>query len=509
MPPREREAAVVPLKKISEAPQLDGTAADAEIDRLSKLKGLEYVRQRESAADRIGISVSALNEVVKAKRKESEEKMPAQGRALDLPEPTPWSDSVEGAELIDEIANTIRRYVVLADEMAAAVALWVVGTHCFDAFRVFPRLTITSAEKGSGKTTLLDVIGALVPKKLMVANAKIASLFRAIEMVRPTLLLDEADTFINGDEELRGIINAGHRKDGAVLRSVGEDYEPRQFSVWCPMAIGGIGKVPNTIEDRSIIIRLRRKRQEETVEGIEPEHEATFERLASMAARWAADAVSALSVAKPQVPSGIYNRAADNWRPLLAMADLVGGTWPARARKIAEGMVTAALGDDSSIRVMLLGDIRDTFSAKTTERLTSSEMVEALIKIEGRPWADFSHGKAMTPNTLARALKPLGIGPVNLKLANGSVAKGYRLDQFADDFARYLPPRAESNRYPLPTAENCGFSAIPHPLPPKLGSGSESAKNGGIPREVAGSGSIEPERPKNADSEPEEEQWTA
>jgi hypothetical protein len=392
--------------------------------------------------------------------------------------------------------------------MAAAVALWIVGTHCFDAFRIFPRLTITSAEKGSGKTTLLDVIGALVPKKLMVANAKVASLFRAIEMVRPILLLDEADTFINGDEELRGIINAGHRKDGTVLRSVGEDYEPRQFSVWCPMAIGGIGKVPSTIEDRSIIIRLRRKRREETVERIEPEHEASLDRLASMVARWARDAGSSLSSARPVIPSAIYNRAADNWRPLLAMADLAGGIWPTRARKIAEGMVIAAVGDDSSTRVMLLGDIRDIFLAKGSERLTSSELVEALVKIEGRPWADFSHGKAMTPNTLARALRPLGLGPVNLKLATGSVAKGYRLDQFTDDFARYLPGAPESNRYPLSAAEICGSQRIQQPLPEDGGSGYESSENGGIQREVAGSGSIETERLKNADIEHEEEQWT-
>src|SRR5262249_11774771 len=149
-----------------------------------------------------------LEKLVKTERAAGDEPTAGQGRPLELPEPTPWPEPVNGALLLDEIATSIRRHIVMADEMAKSIALWVLGVDTFDAWVIFRRLVISSPEKGCGKTTLLDIVGCLVPRRLLVANVSVSPLFRAIEMVRPTLLLDEADTFIGNSEELRGIINA-------------------------------------------------------------------------------------------------------------------------------------------------------------------------------------------------------------------------------------------------------------------------------------------------------------
>ena len=139
-------------------------------------------------------------------------------------------------------------------------ALWVVHTYLLDCFGISPRLAITSPEKGCGKTTPLDVLSQLVWRPLPTANASAAAIFRVVELQRPTLLIDEADTFLPENEELRGILNSGHRQGGSVIRTVGEEFEPRSFSTYSACAIALIGRLPATLADRSVPIELRRRR---------------------------------------------------------------------------------------------------------------------------------------------------------------------------------------------------------------------------------------------------------
>jgi hypothetical protein len=153
-----------------------------------------------------------------------------QGRKLELPDPDPWPESVSGLELIAGLETGISRYVGLPKDGAFTVVLWVLHTYCFDAFTCTPRLAITSPEKGCGKTTLLDVLCELVPRRLQTGSISPAALFRTIELAKPIILIDEADTFLGDNEELRGILNQGHRKGGQVLRTVGDDHEPRAFA---------------------------------------------------------------------------------------------------------------------------------------------------------------------------------------------------------------------------------------------------------------------------------------
>ena len=237
---------------------------DVEISRLAKLGTLEYERERKAAAERLDIRASILDRLVAAERETSGDDR--QGRALILPEPAPWPEPIEGTDLLDALSAAVRGHVVMADHAADTAALWAVHTYLLDRIGISPRLAITSPAPGCGKTTALDVLARLVWRPLPTANTTASAVFRVVEMQRPTLLIDEADTFLRENEELRGILNSGHRQGGSVIRTVGEDFEPRTFSTFSACAIALIGKLPTTLADRSVPIELRRRRPDEPVE---------------------------------------------------------------------------------------------------------------------------------------------------------------------------------------------------------------------------------------------------
>jgi len=408
---------------------------EEEIKRLAKLTIIQYEHERDPAAERLRIRVTTLDSLVKTERGESANTA-IQGRPLELPSIEPWHETVAGAELLDDICAALTKYLVLPSGYAETLALWAAHTHVFQSFAHSPRLAITSPEKGCGKTTTLDILKELVARPLPTSNATTAAIFRVIEKAEPTLLIDEADTFLRDNEELRGILNAGHRRGGQIIRTVGEDYEPRQFSTWAPAAIAMIGRLPDTLEDRSVLISLRRKKPKEKIHQFRSDRCDDLKILARKTARWAADSRKALSVADPDTGT-LVNRVADNWRPLLAIADFAGGEWPILARTIAE---TAEAGkQDQSKRSTVLRDIRDFFAAHSAvDRVRSMDLADALGKLENRPWSEWRNGKPITPAALARLLGPFGISP-STKRDGDYTFKGYLVSDFDEVFESYLP----------------------------------------------------------------------
>jgi hypothetical protein len=420
---------------------LDTVNDDAEIEGLANLSTLQYEREREPAAARLSLRTKILDSLVAAKRKERNQDDGKQGRSLNLPEPEPWPERVEGHDLLRELSGAIRQHVVMLDRCADATALWAAHTYLLDVLHISPRLAITSAEKQCGKTTLLDVLCRLVWRPLEVSNTSASPIFRSIEKARPTLLMDEADTFLPGNDEMRGILNSGHRRGGSVLRTVGDDFEPRQFGTFAPCAIATIGHLPGTLADRSITIELQRRLACEAVEPFRCDRTEHLDQLASKAKRWAADNDNRVRASDPLMPQGVFNRVADNWRPLLAIADVAGGEWPQRARRALQAIQATA--EDESVRVQLLTDICAIFDEYKLDRLPSFQLVEALIAIEGRPWAEWKAGKPLSQNGLARLLKPLKIRPATKRIAGEKTAKGYYLSDFDDAFRRYLGQEGE------------------------------------------------------------------
>jgi uncharacterized protein DUF3631 len=434
-------------KEKAPPPDSNGTDDTAELERLARLSPLDYDRARKDAGKRLGISrLSLLDALVKAKRAELglDGDDGKQGHAIEFATPEPWPQPVNGAELLDAITTVIRRHVVLPDHMRDAAALWVAHTYLLDRLMITPRLCTRSPVKGCGKTTLLDVVGQLVYRPLPAANCSASSIFRVVEGHRPTLLIDEADSFLAEADELRGVLNSGHRRGGAVLRNVGDDHEPRAFSTYAACAIALIGQLPGTLSYRSVTIDLTRRRPDESIEPFRFDRVEHLMVLARKLMRWTADNAEAIAAVEPEMPAGLYNRAADNWRPLLAVATIAGGDWLARGHKAALQGAGAEVDEGSRLE-LLLGDIRDVFGKLVSDkdRISSAHLIEGLVEIMPRPWAEYGRsGKPLTQNKLARLLKPLGIAPQKVRIGS-EISNGYQRHQFEEAWKRFLSPTGE------------------------------------------------------------------
>jgi len=354
-----------------------------------------------------------------------------------LPSPEPWEAPVSGEGLLADLIKAIEDHVALPEHASLGIALWVLHTYSFDAFLNSPRLAIISPEKQCGKTTLLCLLQELVQRPLPSANVTMSVVFRAIDRYRPTLLIDEADTFLSGKEDLRGILNSGHSKRMAhVLRAVGEDNEPVRFTTWAPVAIAAIKNIPDTLMDRSVIIRMRRRLPEETVL---PMRGKALERLLDLARqmmRWSADQQERLAQADPDMPEGLSDRACDNWRPLIALADAAGGQWPELARAAAVALCKRTDEDDISPGEQVLADMLAFMAEQDCDRVSSDEIVDALLAREDRPWNEYRNGNPLTPHGLAAMLKPFGIGPKKFRFGKETLS-GYDIGPVSNAARRY------------------------------------------------------------------------
>lgn len=418
----------------------------AEIARLAALSPLAYDRERAAAAKALRIRGETLDKLVRAARGEPDKAGNGGGATLEFPDAEPWPDKVDGAALLKELAASVKQFMSLPEHAAAALALWTVNSYVVvNHGHVAPILAVTSPEKRCGKSTLLGWLYRLVDKPLLAANITAAAIFRTVDAYHPTLLIDEADSFLGetGDE-LRGILNSGHTRDTAyVIRVSGEELEPRRFSTWGTKAVALIGKLEGrytTLADRSIEIQLRRKLPTERLTKLRHADENHFETLARKCARFAADFGAALGKARPEIPDVLNDRAQDNWEPLLAIADKAGGNWPRLARAVAlalSGGADTSGGD--GLGAQLLADLRRYFDGGKATSYPTETLLQHLTTMDEAPWPTYAKGKPMTARHLARILHPYGILPKTIRISATATPKGYDVADFADAFARYLP----------------------------------------------------------------------
>jgi hypothetical protein len=374
-----------------------------------------------------------------------------------LNDPAPWPDAVDGAELLDDLASLFDRHAKLPEGGADAAALWTAFTYTIESSYVAPYLGITSATKRCGKTTMMGLIAAVVRKPLSASNITPAALYRSVDSFAPTLLIDEAETFLHGRDDLRGILNSGHTRSTAfVLRCAGDDFQPTLFSTWCAKAFGLIGRLPSTLEDRSIIIRMRRQITGAKAHRFNPQAmEPQLAELRSKLMRWSVDHLQLLAEADPEISESLHDRAADNWRPLLAIADAVGAGWGQRARQAAAALQLAAGAEDADASVLLLGDIRALFHEHAGPhsvhpgRLASSFIVTQLAAMEERPWPEWQYRQPMTAKQLAEALAPFDIAPRKVRFGH-ETARGYHADDFESAFRCYFQESERSEQEGTP-----------------------------------------------------------
>ncbi|WP_331452850.1 DUF3631 domain-containing protein [Streptomyces sp. SS162] len=361
---------------------------------------------------------------------------------------------IDGAALLDDVERFHRRFNVFPREAAyVAVALWDAHAHLLDAFDSTPRLAFLSPEPGSGKSRALEVVETLVPRPMLAVNARAAALFRSVSdpAGRPTILFDEIDTVFGpkaGDnEELRGFLNAGHRRSGVTYRCVGDGGNQTvvEFPSYTAVAVAGLGYLPDTITTRSVIIRMRRRARNERVEPFRARlHEAEGHALRERLAQWADQVRDDVAGRWPQMPDGVTDRPADVWEPLLSVADAAGGTWPDRARAACVELVAAARADDKgSLGIRLLTDLRDHVMAGI-DRMPTVAVLDRLCALDEAPWADMN-GRPLDSRALAKMLAEYmtsdntPIKARNIKTA-GTVLKGYYAADLHDAWQRYCPP---------------------------------------------------------------------
>ncbi len=380
-------------------------------------------------------------------------------------------DAKIGARLLRDVEVFVRRFCALPDEVDyVAVALWAAHTHMCEHFHVSPRLALLSPEPGSGKTRVLEVLNLVVRSPMFAFGASVAAIFRSMAAGPISLLIDECDTVFgsarknDAHEDLRALINVGYKRGAKVPRCVGPNHHVKQFDVFDPVALAGLGHLPDTVLSRSLIIRMRRRAPKEIVEPFRErvhaqEGHVIRERLTGWSERVGAETGSAY----PQLPEGVTDRTGELWEPLLAIADQAGGSWPTRAREAC--IVFANRNAQAmTLGVRLLGDIRTVFcdeevlsTADLLKRLTGEapygvDAEKESLVLADAPWSNLK-GNPLDARRLARMLAPYDIKSDRIRPGDGKQARGYRKHAFADAFSRYLsdPPSEDTSQASQPS----------------------------------------------------------
>ncbi|MGW5659463.1 DUF3631 domain-containing protein [Streptomyces sp. NPDC003758] len=393
--------------------------------------------------------------------------LPGQGPAYDgssaeAGDPTQTGD---GAQLLDELRAAIARYVILpSSEALTAVTLWVAATHIQPALQHAPRLAVVGPAKRCGKSRLLDVLTETVREPLITVNTSPAVVFRAIGDDPPTLLVDEADTIFGSikaaekNEELRGLLNAGHQRNRPALRISGPEHKPQAFPTFAMAALAGIGDLPDTVMDRAVVIRMQRRKPGERVEQFRSRRDIpALHALRDRLTAWLRPLMDTAADLVPPMP--VQDRAADTWEPLVIVAELAGGTWPERARSACAAMCAAEAGkdDESNLKTRLLQDIRRAFArCGDPAIMRTRDLLDELLKDQEAPWAEYGSA-GLSPRHLGILLKDFDIKPATHRFEGGRQAKGFARLRFVDAWARYCPEE------PGNCEENAVNAPSPHP----------------------------------------------
>nr|WP_262056274.1 DUF3631 domain-containing protein [Streptomyces sp. STR69] len=359
-------------------------------------------------------------------------------------ESTGIESAADGAALLDELRSAIAKYAVLPSEEALiAVTLWVAATHIQPALQHAPRLAVVGPTKGCGKSRVLDVLHETVHQPIMTVNMSTAVLFRVIGKNPRTLLVDEADAIFSkaGDnEELRGLLNAGHQRNRPAWRISGPEHKPTPYPTFAMAALAAIGDLPDTITDRAVVLRMQKRKPGEKVTPFRSRYAVPeLNTLRDKLAAWLTPLQATAARLVPRMP--VEDRAADTWEPLVIVADMAGGHWPTSARAACVAMTRNEVVQDeqTTLKTRLLRDIRRVFAERDNpEALRTHDLVQELTVDAEAPWAEYGT-KGLNAYHLANLLRDFNISPANYRFEGGRQAKAYMRNRFLDAWARYCP----------------------------------------------------------------------
>lgn len=345
---------------------------------------------------------------------------------------------------LTETEELLRKLIVLKlDAHYWALTLWIAFCYSIPQFDHAPRLCFWSPEKRCGKSLALEVVSHLLPNPLMTSSISSASLFRILDRDNSkVILIDESDTVFgrNGDKEkaeaLRQLLNASFKRGQSVIRCEPPKYEPREFKIFAPIALAGIGTsaIPETVADRALMIEMRRMLPNEQILEFESDEvEKYFFPIKEKLQNFATENESRYRELRPELPRESLNpRARDLWKPLYKVAECAGDEWIKKAL-LASVALSSGESDpeEASLSLRLLSDTREVF---TEDQITTKDLIERLRGLEESPWA---YLERFNPSVLAHLLKNYSIKP---KPFSGGKVRGYYRKSFEDPWNRYLDP---------------------------------------------------------------------
>lgn len=320
-------------------------------------------------------------------------------------------------------------------------ALWAVGTWFVTDCQAYPYLMITAPEKNSGKSTAQQLLFHVVKDPLKTSNLTAAAVYHSCKD-KPTMLIDEVDTFIAGDPALIGVLNSGYTADGTVARVNSKKRKLETFSTYCAKSLSGIkaGDVSDTLESRSLVMTMERKPEHVKLRDLDnlDENPAHAQQLLSANAKIAAaynDYQHAFSELKLDLPDWLQNRNRQLWKPLLKLAYLGGDEWYSSTLRAAKNHCDKQKKADAEDN--LLADIRDVFDINPEAGfIRSVDLIKHLCADSLKKWATYNKGKSIIEKQVANLLKPHGIEPRRNK---EQTARGYFRSDFEDSWASYAP----------------------------------------------------------------------
>jgi hypothetical protein len=383
------------------------------------------------------------------------------------------------SDTMDSLENIIREHLVCTDSQRTILTLWILHTYTYKASYLTPYLNISSPVEESGKSTCMTILRSFCARPWWAAGVSPSTFKGKIAADHPTVLLDNWHTLFRGTDkqQMTGFLLSGcdRARDFASRNQVYQSsFDTNDGHTFCPKAFAGLEPLPPTLARRSIPIVLQRRKPQQVVKSaihlLLPQNTRKF---TSWMKDWAKKRLDQIAnnfeeyESKTPTLPGFSPHQQECSRVLIALADLIGGHWPEKARAALLAIFREQQNRETSV-VQLLSDIRDAFAHHhNPERLFTAELLEYLHSLDHRTWYEWNNqGEPITAQALSRLLrKSFEIGPRTLRRKKEKL-RGYQQSDFIEHWERYLPVRQAKGGTESNHPNHAASQSLPGPISP-------------------------------------------